>query len=339
MEPRKLKTGLDEKRSYVDGDTSAMIQSIARALRACGHRTRAVGITERNLYPLKRLDADFVINLVDSRKMEMKVAKMLERMAVPYSGSKADALRTSNNKVRSKRLFRKYRIPTPGFTVIPKDAPLSRMRTPSRYPLIVKPAFDHCSLGITDASVVTSRTALYKRVRFLRKRFRQSLLLEEFIPGREIHILVAEAGSGITAYPPAEMIFTGGVRTRWNIYGFGEKWNERGRAYQHLYFRSPVTDLPQETLRNMKRDAMRAFFDLDYRDYARFDLRYNPKTEKYYFLEGNANPGMSTDSGDAFMASLRAVNETFRDFLGTMVNNGFGNGFANTRRHHGRRLA
>jgi len=322
MELQKFSRGLDKKRRYVDGDTGHIVQSIARALRICRYRTKTIGITDRNLHPLKNIHADFVFNLVDSRKMELKVAKMLERMHIPYSGSKADALRTSNNKVRSKRLFCKYRIPTPRFTVLPKDLSLSHITVPSSYPLIVKPAFDHCSVGITDASVVTSRAALYRRVRFLHKRFAQSLLLEEFIPGKEIHILVVETGGSIGAYPPSEMIFSNGIRTRWNIYGFGEKWNEKGRTYQHLYFRSPVSDVPDNVLRNMRRDALRAFFALDYRDYARFDVRYNPKIQKYYFLEGNANPGMSTDSDDAFMASLRANNKTFRSFLSSMVKNG-----------------
>lgn len=323
MEQKTRVSSVSQKRNFVDGDTTEIVKSVARGLRACGFHTISIGISDHDVSSLCNLHAQFVINLVDSRQMELRIAKTLDRMRIPYSGSRYEALCTSNNKIRSKRLFKKFGIPTPKYSVIPKNRSTTGIRMPAPYPLIVKPAFDHCSIGISESSVVLSSGALRTRTRMLKRQFHQSLLLEEFIPGRELHILVVEHGGSITAFPPAEMKFAGRIRTKWNIYGFSEKWNEHSYAYAHLYFQSPVKNIPPEIIRMIRRDALRAFYALDFRDYARFDVRYNPDTQSYYFLEGNANPGLSTDSGDAFMVSLRAGHVSFARFLQMLVKNGF----------------
>lgn len=310
-----------QKRLFVDGDTKSIIQSITRGLRMNGFRTITIGITEDDISPLQNLRADYVFNLVDSRKMELKVAKILERLGVPHSGSYTDGLRTSNNKIRSKRIFERTDIQTPAYSVYVPGQSLTTLTKPAPFPLIVKPAFDHCSIGISHMSIVHSMKELKKRVRFLARQLRQPLLIERFIPGREVHILVAEHRNGITAFPPAEMKFAKAIHRKWNIYGFPEKWSEASFAYRQLYFEAPVTGIPRLILRKMKRDAQRAFYALGYRDYARFDFRYNPKTRMHFLLEGNANAGMSTDSGDAFMASLKAAGIPFFRFLRALIEN------------------
>lgn len=310
-----------QKRLFVDSDTKSIISSIARGLRMNGYRTLTVGITEYDVTPLQKLRADFVFNLVDSRKMEMRVAKMLDRLGIPYSGSHTDGLRTSNNKIRSKRIFERWNIRTPASSVfIPGQSP-SRLHKPAPFPLIIKPAFDHCSIGINHSAIVTDNDSLRKRLTYLMRMLKQPLLVEQFIPGREVHVLVSEHVGGITAFPPAEMKYSKHMRSRWNIYGFPEKWSDQSFGYRHLYFESPVKNIPYLVLRRIRYDAQRAFYALGFRDYARFDFRYDPSTNRHYLLEGNANAGMSTDSGDAFMASLKAARIPFFRFLGSLVEN------------------
>jgi len=71
----------------------------------------------------------------------------------------------------------------------------------------------------------------------------------------------------------------------------------------------------------IKKDSIRAFYALGLRDYARFDLRYNPKVHQWYFLEANANAGFDPDPRDAMTASIQAHGMTMDDFVLQIVKN------------------
>jgi D-alanine-D-alanine ligase-like ATP-grasp enzyme len=60
-----------------------------------------------------------------------------------------------------------------------------------------------------------------------------------------------------------------------------------------------------------------AFKKLEFRDYARFDMRirFQNNTYQIFFLETNANPGLDDDDAYGLTLSFKAVGMTFRDFL------------------------
>lgn len=311
-------SGLPEHR-ITDADTSATVRTVRRVLKTIGCATQLIKVVGKDLSPLKKIKADYIFNLTDSRQMEMRMALILDRLRIPYSGSPSQAILNSNNKVRTKGLFQKHKIPTPEFTPLSLSTKITRGILPSKFPIIVKPAYEHCSVGITDQSVVTTFKQLKSAVKSLRQKVRQMLILEQYVRGKEIHIVVLERGNETVALPPAEMRFRGRIRSKWNIYGFTEKWNTRSKVYKNLYFQAPTKGVPENILRPMQRDAIRAFYLMGFRDYARFDLRYHPKTRRYYILEGNANPGLSTNPDDALIASLLAADMTFEDFIRTII--------------------
>jgi D-alanine-D-alanine ligase len=198
---------------------------------------------------------------------------------------------------------------------------VTRRLIPSKYPIIVKPAFEHCSVGITEKSIAQNFRQFKSIVKRMRKKYKQTLLIEQFIPGKELQITVLETKDKTIALPIAEFAFRNGVKNKWNIYGFDEKWRKHLKVYKNSYFVSPPKKLLPYIDTKMKKDAIRAFYALGLRDYARFDLRFNPENKKWFFLEGNANAGISENNEDAMTASIEAHGFTLDDFVLQIIKN------------------
>lgn len=310
-----------QEHALVDNQTDDIVRYMRRLFRNRGFRIQVINVAPNDLSGLKKLKADFVFNLVDSKKMELEIARILGRLKIPYSGSSFKAIQTTNNKLKTKTVFLKNMLPTPKYTIIRLNDRLGRSLVPGKFPVIVKPAFEHCSIGITDNSIATNYERFKDIVRTLRKKYHQALLSEEFIAGKELQVTVLETPSKTYALPIAEIAFRGKVKNRWNIYGFDEKWSKNLPIYKSCYFIAPPKDLRNDIDGSIKKDAIRAFYALGLRDYARFDLRYNPKFRRWYFLEANANAGFDPDPRDAMTASIQAHGMTLDDFVLQIVKN------------------
>jgi D-alanine--D-alanine ligase len=318
----------DEKKTYfskdheiIDKDTLKTVKYFKQILKARGYRIQDIRITGHDISALQKIKADYIFNLADSKAMEIQIAGILERLHIPYSGSGSEAIRISNNKIRSKSIFDKFRIPTPASVVLYPGDKITRSILPGKFPLIVKPAFDHGSIGITDKSVITTFKQLQKTVKDMRRKNKQALICEQFIKGKEIQILILERRGETVALPPAEMISRGKKKSKWNIYGFEEKWMKKSAAFRNCTFRAPPKGIPETVLHLMRRDAIRAFYTMGFKDYGRFDMRYSPKTKQWYFLEGNANSGLTSHPDDASTVSIGSFGLTLEEFILNIVHN------------------
>ncbi|MEK7544434.1 MAG: hypothetical protein AAB557_06220 [Patescibacteria group bacterium] len=307
--------------ALVDNQTDDIVQYMRRLFHKRGYAVQVIKVEPDDLSALKKLKADFVFNLVDSKKMELEIARVLGRLKIPYSGSSFQAIQTTNNKLKTKKVFLKNSLPTPRYTIIRMDERLSRNLVPGKFPVILKPAFEHCSIGITDSSIATTYEKFKEIVKTLRRKHNQTILAEEFIAGKELQVTVLETPSKTYALPIAEIAFRGKVKNKWNIYGFDEKWSKNLAVYKNCHFISPPKELRNDIDGSIRKDAIRAFYALGLRDYARFDLRYNPKVHQWYFLEANANAGFDPNPRDAMTASIQAHGMTLDDFVLQIVRN------------------
>ena len=307
--------------SLVDNQTDEIIRYMERLFRRRGFRVQIIKVSPEDLTNLKKLKAHFVFNLVDSKAMELQIARILDRLKIPHSGSNFDAIRTSNNKLRTKKLFEKNTLPTPKYSIISLRERISRSMIPGKFPVIAKPAYEHCSIGITNKSIATNYPQFKALIKRLRNKHRQTILVEEFIPGKELQVTVLEMKNKTVALPIAEIAFRGKVKNKWNIYGFDEKWSKNMAVYKSCHFVAPPKQLKTDIDSQIKKDSIRAFYALGLRDYARFDLRYNPKVRQWYFLEANANAGFDPDPRDAMTASIQAHGMTLDDFVLQIVKN------------------
>lgn len=310
-----------KEHALVDNQTDDIVRYMKRLFHRRGYNVQVIKVAPDDLSGLKELKADFVFNLVDSKKMELEVARILGRLHIPYSGSSFKAIQTSNNKLKTKHMFEKNALPTPKYTVIHKHDRISRRLLPGKFPIIVKPAFEHCSIGITNNSIATTYEQFKRLVQHMRKKHHQSLLAEEFIAGKELQVTVLETPTKTYALPIAEIAFRGKIKNKWNIYGFDEKWTKNLAVYRSCHFIAPPKQLQGDVDSSIRKDSIRAFYALGLRDYARFDLRYNTKESQWYFLEANANAGFDPDPRDAMTASIQAHGMTLDDFVLQIVRN------------------
>jgi len=142
-----------KEQSLVDNQTDEIVHYMRKLFLHEGYKVQIIKVSPDDLSQLKRLKANFVFNLVDSKAMEIQIAKILKRLHIPHSGTDLDGIKASNNKIKSKKLFEKFQLPTPQYTIIKLHDRLTKSMLPSKYPVIVKPAFEHCSIGITNASI------------------------------------------------------------------------------------------------------------------------------------------------------------------------------------------
>jgi D-alanine-D-alanine ligase len=306
--------------ALVDNQTDEIVEYM-KGIFEKKYSVQCVGVSPDNLSALKNLDADLVYNLVDSKAMEIQVAKLLERMKIPFTGTGSQGIINSNNKIKSKSIFLQSKLPTAAHTIIGVKDRISKSMVPSSYPVIIKPAFEHCSIGITNKSIAKTYRHFVTIVKRLRLEHKQPLIAEQFIPGKELQVTVYEHKGSTSALPIAEIAFTKKAKNKWNIYGFDEKWSKEKAIYKSCNFISPPKQLPQDIDAKIKHDAIHAFYAFNMRDYARFDIRYNPEEKQWYFLEGNANAGFDPNPRDAMTVSVHAASMKLEEFILQIVEN------------------
>ena len=201
-------------------------------------------------------------------------------------------------------------LPTPYGRVVDTDA----VEDWNRFPAIVKPAFEHCSLGIDTNAVVLDAKELVDRVAHIRKTFAQPALVEEFIDGREFHVTLWGNGR-IHMLPPAEMDFSAFADVRDRLCTFDSKFTPGSRHYEGVELRIPAALGPEEHSA-LRRTSQAAYRQLGCRDFARLDLRL--RDDKFYVLDVNPNADISPDTSLALAAE--AAGMTYGGFLSRLVN-------------------
>jgi D-alanine-D-alanine ligase len=219
------------------------------------------------------------------RRSEPEAAAILERMGFIFTGSPAHVLARSHDKPLIKRVLEACRVPTPPWAVFATP----RCDGWDIFPAIVKAAHEHCSIGISPESVVTSRAELARRVDFILREHVQPALVEEFIDGREFH--VSAWGNGkVTVLPPAEMDYVGLTDIRDRLFTFEAKYVPGSRLYETIELRVPAA-LDGAARAELEAIVHRAYRATGCRDYGRIDLRLRDGT--FYVIDVNPNPDIN----------------------------------------------
>jgi len=249
---------------------------------------------------------DLVFNLTEhfkgDRRQDAHIAGLLELIGVPFTGTGAGGLFLCRDKIAAKRLLGYHKIRVPHFFSVDPGT----MQLPKRitYPLMVKPALEDGSDGISLASIVKDAAELSARISMIHERMSQPALCEEYIEGREIYVGIT-GNDRLTAYPAREIRFgkteEGGpqiatARVKWDA-AYRRKWAIK---YDHA-------ELDPATARNVARISKRIYRILQIRDYGRIDLRVKADGD-IVFLEANPNPNLGRDEDLAEAAQKVDVN-------------------------------
>ena len=210
-----------------------------------------------------------------------------------------------------KRLFEQNNLPTARFQIF--ETGQEHVRSDFHYPVIIKPALEHCSIGLSPDAIVESESMLARRVADRIKKFEEPMVVEEFITGREFQVTALETGEGIQVLPPAEVVFD--TRSPIHMLTYDSRWDDATVEYKTSHVAVPKLD--ERLLANIERTTKETFKALGFRDYTRLDIRL--RGEEVIILEANSNPGLSDDAEYGMTLSYRAIGWTFADFIWKIV--------------------
>jgi len=267
------------------------------------------------LTELKRRRPAVVVNLFegnpDDGETESYVAGLLQWQGAPFTGSPMQALSLARNKPLTKHLLRGAGLPSADFLVV-EEMPVRDLRLP--WPIIVKPAQQDASVGLTQESVCVNQEQLEQRVAYILETYGAPVLLEEFIAGREFNVALMELPD-LQFLPPAEVLFASERPDYWPILTYDGKWKTDSVEFQALPPQCPA-DLSPRLSQRLGNLALQAYQLLGCRDYARVDFRVK-SNGRPYILEVNPNPEISSEAG--YTACLGAAGISYQDFLVRLV--------------------
>ena len=288
------------------GDRDIAIQEadkLASALHELGHPVTTVAVCDADLAAcLKSYDpaAWIVFNWCEELPgiphSDALVAEILEASGFTYTGPTPEVLRLSWDKGEMKQLLEAQGLPTPRWRIYTTADPGDW----SCFPAMVKPAQEHCSLGVTTDAVVRNVDDLRARIAYILHEFKQPALVEDFIDGREFHVSLWGNGE-VQMLPVAEMDFSRFDDVRDRLCTYESKFNPGSRHYEEIQLRlpAPLTEAEEDLLYR----TARAAYEADRcRDLARLDIRLRDGV--FYILDINPNPDISSDASMACAAEI-----------------------------------
>jgi len=252
--------------------------AVLKALREQGVDAHPFDPAERDLLELKREGfARAFIALHGRFGEDGTVQGALETLKIPYTGSGVMASALAMDKWRTKLVWLASGIPTPRYRVAKADTDWMQLVAELGLPLIVKPAREGSTIGITKVSAVDHDEL---RVAFTEAaRHDPLVLVEEFVQGRE---LTASIVNG-RALPLIR------IEAPQGNYDYHNKYFSDETKY-HC-----PSGLDAALEARIRADALRAFDVVGCEGWGRLDLILRDDGS-YSFLEVNTSPGMTGHS-------------------------------------------
>jgi D-alanine-D-alanine ligase len=250
-------------------------RGVSKALRSLGVEVVDVDVHDEHFALPKDVDLAF-ITIHGTFGEDGQLQKILEERSVLYTGDGVEPSRAAFDKILSKEKFLEHNVVTPEWEVVE----VGQHPTIS-VPLVVKPARQGSTVGVVivrNASELDS--AMTEAGRYDRK-----LLIEKFVPGRELTIGVL----GDQALPILEIIPKGGFYDFNNKYPFLNP--QGGGGAEHV---CPAKIDPNKT-KQIQEQALHAFRALGLVVYGRVDVLL-PDSGEPFVLEVNTIPGMTEAS-------------------------------------------
>jgi len=203
----------------------------------------------------------------------------LELLGIPYTGSGVMASAIAIDKVRTKQIWIAQGLPTPEYRTISANSDWSELAAALGLPLIVKPAHEGSTLGLTRVVSVAQLPAAYATA----AKLDSSVLAERFVAGRELTVPVLGEGARARALPVIEI-----------------RAPEGNYDYRHKYFTDDTqylcpAPLAPELTAEVQALVVAAYRALRCSGWGRADLMLDAQ-ERPWLLEINTSPGMTDHS-------------------------------------------
>ncbi len=205
---------------------------------------------------------------------------LLELLNIPYTGSGVLASALAIDKIATKRIWMSSGLATPQFELLSATSDWSAVVQNLGLPLIVKPAHEGSSLGLTKVQALEQLPDAYDLALSLDKK----VMAESCIIGPELTCPLVGEGAAAEALPVIQIISPNAN------YDFHNKYFSNETQYLC------PTELDEKLNQAVQRLALDAYRVLGCKTWGRADIMIDERTRQPYLLEMNTSPGMTSHS-------------------------------------------
>ena len=308
----------DVKREYfptnaqyiTEKDAKKDAEIVARYIKKFGIEVKLFPGNAHLSQNLRKYKPDMVINLVDSIKgnesLQSAIPGILELLDIPYTGGDILGLSLTTNKFLTKKLEEQNGVPVPNYQMFKT---YTDYLVPNlRFPLISKLNETHGSVEITKDAVSETEKHLRDRIKFLTQTYKQPVIVEEFIVGREITAILLE-GLNKKVYL-AEKVFHK-TDEKYVFATFEDQWISKIPVFEYAKYEDPI----------LREYVKKAFDVTKMYDYGKFDIRLD-QSGRYFFIDSNCNPAFGPKEADVAISSILSLyGITFSEILKRLLLN------------------
>ena len=228
------------------------------------------------------------------------IQSILETFNIPYTHSGVLASAKAMDKVISKKIFLKNKILTPKyieyhFDKNKKDV-INIIQKKLKFPVVIKPTNEGSSVNV----FICTKDNIFKKLEKIK--FYKKVLIEEFIPGREIQVAIMGG----------KKLGTIELKPKRKFYDYDAKYNPEAKT-EHII---PVK-LSKKNIIKVEEIALKAHKVIGCKGVTRSDFKFY--NNKFYLLEINTQPGMTKLSLVPEIASYNGI--SFIQLLKWILNN------------------
>jgi D-alanine-D-alanine ligase len=268
-------------------------RAVLAALEQSGVDVHAIDVGRDVMQQLQKGNYDRAFNMLHGRGGEDGVIQgALELIGMPYTGSGVMGSALSMDKLMTKRLWLGAGQPTPGHLVLKQNTDINSVVAELGLPLIIKPASEGSSIGMSKVDVVEELQSAYEEA----ARFDCPVFAEQWITGEEYTVAILDG----EALPVIRL------KTPQAFYNYEAKYQSTDTQYL-----CPC-GLDDKQENSLKALALEAFETSGATGWGRVDLMVDASA-KPWLIELNTVPGM-TDHSLVPMAA-RAAGMSFEELV------------------------
>jgi D-alanine-D-alanine ligase-like ATP-grasp enzyme/GNAT superfamily N-acetyltransferase len=284
-------------------DVIAQAEMVERALAELGIPSTRLAVDAAGalgaFHEIAQTAGVVVFNLIEAPpgqpQLHPAAAGAIELAGLPFTGTSGAALWLTADKIATRALLASEGLPVAPGGRLDLDRPSILDRVPP--PWILKPAFEDASIGLEGDPLCTTREQALDRAASLAHRFpHQPILLERYLPGRELNVSLLARGDDVEVLPIAEILFLDFPEGAPRIVGWEAKWDLASFAYTHTVPSFPTGPEDAALRAEAGRIAREAWRLCGLAGYARVDFRLD-EHGRPHVLEINANPCISPEAG------------------------------------------
>jgi D-alanine-D-alanine ligase len=256
-------------------------KGVLEALLSKGVNAHAFDPAERSISDLAEQQFDRVFIALHGRYGEDGTMQgLLEQMKLPYTGSGVLASALAIDKQATKRLWSSFSLATPKFAMLNAKSDWDQIAKDLGMPIIVKPAREGSSLGLSKVTNVADLPAAYE----MAAKLDRDVMAEQCIIGEELTCPIVGDGANAQPLPVIRIVAP-----------------DSNYDYHNKYFSDDTrylcpTGLDVSVEKKVQDLALSAYRALGCKGWGRADVMIDNKTGQPYLLEMNTAPGMTGHS-------------------------------------------